>query len=466
MGGIGRCCCTCDCLPIEDLPTVTISGHTGNGWAGDCCYEQTFTPDVTPSWSKGCSSNVYAATVTEECVTKHYRLKTPDYRGYELFPGGCDTLPQDHCCPEGEELVATSTTEWYFANSAFMAVWTRPKHIIVRISQEEVDCEGIEGQVGGCKIVIRSRYVFESKSKIYESNQTESSQAIVIESPDCFEVNPDWVWDNALTAAFDCDDVPSTPPDSPLLENCLFSADFYFDRVKYYDTMPSGEITFGNADVPGCDASSCDYSPYNYTSSACIYSPSGPINNLTCIFNEPCYCVEDVNQVNDSQTITFTCGESVDILEIGDCNADPCIPALCTTLITTCDNRTPYDCPYSLTWSDLQFDIDPENPATCINEGIGTNEYNACGGYYAIEGIGVVEPPYYRTDDCFAGNCDANCCRSFDDCPCCLPDGNCPPLYAIQYYASVETHTREQTCSGLSSQSVCTSAPSWTINLA
>jgi hypothetical protein len=77
-----------------------------------------------------------------------------------------------------------------------------------------------------------------------------------------------------------------------------------------------------------------------------------------------------------------------------------------------------------------------------------------------------VEPPYYDVSDCFVGNCNEACCTLFDDCPCCLPDGRCVPNYVGRYYQTITAHTRTQSCSGLSSKSVCTGAPSWTINLA
>jgi hypothetical protein len=33
------------------------------------------------------------------------------------------------------------------------------------------------------------------------------------------------------------------------------------------------------------------------------------------------------------------------------------------------------------------------------------------------------------------------------------------------YFSEIETHTRSQSCTGLQSASVCTSAPTWTITL-
>jgi hypothetical protein len=33
------------------------------------------------------------------------------------------------------------------------------------------------------------------------------------------------------------------------------------------------------------------------------------------------------------------------------------------------------------------------------------------------------------------------------------------------YFSAIDTHTRSQSCTGLQSASVCTSAPTWTITL-
>jgi len=486
MGGFGRCCCTCECLPIEDLPTVTISGWTGNGWSGTCCYEQKFTPNTTPSWSKACSGMLYEGSVSETCVTHHWKQYTPDYRGYEYFPNGCDNIPEDYCCPGNGEHIATTTTDWTFTNNAFLAVWARPKEIYVRISQEDVDCEGVEGESGGCKIVIRSRYVYEYKSKIYKNDLSSVEQEVSIVNTDCFEANPAYTFNVPASSAITCSDVPSSPP-SVSIGACVYEGLFQFDRVKYYDDMPSGEVQFQNDDVPGCDSSACDYSPYSYVNQVCIFGPSGPIDNSNCLFEEPCYCTEtietrDIDVTGESPTCI---GESV--TEKGDCFANPCLPMSCQTLVTICINPGDpplfeYECPVPSSVSVIGF-----IPPLCGQPGVGNDgymgpseptpgKYVGCGGCApTADGTNLCYPqnaqqteteyPYLETSDCFSGNCNPDCCRFYDDCPCCDPEGTCLPLFG-QAYSTVSSHTRSQSCSGLQSASVCTSAPSWTITLA
>ena len=475
MGSMGKCCCACDCLPLEDLPTVTISGYTGGGWSGSCCYEQTFTPNTTPSWSKSCSGMIYEASVFEECVTDHSQFLTPNYRGFEFFPNGCDEIAEDFCCPEGAELIATTTTQWEFQDNAFLAVWRRVKEIKVRISQEEVDCSGVEGQTGGCKIVIRSRFIYEWASKIYGNSTTKVTQTILMHNTTCFESNPNFVINDPTPSVITCSDVPSNAPTSG---DCVFTGDFYFDRVKYYDTMPTGSVSFGNSDVPGCNSSSCDYDPYSYVSSVCIYAPTDAIANNQCLFQEPCYCTGTITSDNSTfirDAIECDTGSGF-ISEVSGCNDDPC-PELCTSLMTQCpDDPDPYECPgTALSLSRLGFDIDPINPSLCLRTGIGEPDGNCCGSYgdkYIGCGVSVTtaglfpEKPYNSTSNCSAGACDENCCRLFEDCPCCYPDGNCLSKFnAFNYYSSTVTHTRSQTCTGLQSASVCTSAPTWTITL-
>lgn len=485
MGGMGRCCCTCDCLPIEDLPTITISGHTGNGWSGDCCFEQTFTPNSTPSWSKNCSGMLFEGSVSESCTTEHWQRLTPTYRGYEfLGEGGCLDLPENFCCPDGADHIATTQTEWDFADNAFMAVWRRPKHVIVRISQEEVDCEGVEGQTGGCKIVIRSRYVYDYQSKVYQNAQTKVTQTVAMVNDTCFEVNPDHEIDDSGSPLIDCDGVPSEPPTNPIDANCLYTGTIYFDRVKYYDTMPSGSITFGNSDVPGCDSSSCDYSPYNYVDSVCIYGPTGEVDTSGCLFNLPCYCTGTVVSVSPSdQSETVTCiGESV--REKQGCFDDPCVPASCAfDLITICNN--PGEPPLFETDCDDYFTAALAG-FVCSGgsgrDGIGSDgtmggpfvttdsdlKYLSCGGcsdgcYFANPTDTGPSYPYLPLFDCDDSPCDQDCCRFVDECPCC--PGECNPLFR-NGVSTVTSHTRTQTCTGLQSASVCTNAPSWTITLA
>ena len=476
MGGMGRCCCACDCFPLEDLPTVTISGYTGGGWSGTCCFEQTFTPNTTPSWSKSCSGMLYEGLVNEQCVTDHSRFLTPNYRGFEFFPSGCDEIAQDYCCPEDIELIATTTTDWEFKDNAFLALWRRAKEIKVRISQEEVDCTGVEGQTGGCKIVIRSRYVYEWSSKIYTNATTKVTQTVTMHNTTCFEANPDFEISDPTPTLTTCSDVPSSPPGTG---SCNFSGEFYFDRVKYYDDIPTGSVSFGNADVPGCDSSGCEYEPYSYVSSVCVYGPSNPIATTPCIFDEPCYCTGTIT--TDNSTLSYDAIEcdigNAFILEVDGCDDDPC-PELCTSLITSCgpSDPDPYECPgTALSLSRLGFDIDPVNLALCFRTGIGESDGLCCNAYGSKRiGCGTSksgpgnfpDTPYLDISDCFEGNCSEDCCKLFEDCPCCYPDGVCLAKYDVSnYYSSTVTHTRSQTCTGLQSASVCTSAPTWTITL-
>lgn len=477
MGGIGRCCCSCECLPIEDLPTVTISGYTGGGWSGSCCYEQTFTPNATPSWSKGCSSSLYEGSVVQQCTTEHYRQTSGNYRGFEYGPlgGDCSGVPDDYCCNGGFVKIATTQSTATYTDNAFMAVWRRAKSIIVRISQEQVDCEVVEGQSSGCKIVIRSRYVYEYETAIYQNGLTSGSQTVTINSTDCFEVNTDYVRTVTAYSPITCSDVPANPPAFSSVANlCRNSGEFGFDRVRYYDAMPSGSIQFTNAEVPGCKASSCNYEPYNYASSVCVNSPSSPSTLTGCFFNEPCYCTDEPFSINPAQSFEATncfnngLGPLFNVTDIQGCFADPCIPAVsCTTTLTACATDD-FECPDAFSINCLDFDINPENEATCFRPGVGFpfGEFIACGCSASISGGGSVEPPYYDVSDCFVGNCNEACCTLFDDCPCCLPDGRCVPNYVGRYYQTITAHTRTQSCSGLSSKSVCTGAPSWTINLA
>ena len=471
MGGIGRCCCAeCDCLAVEDLPTVTISGYTGGGWTGNCCFEQVFTPNVTPSWLQSCSDMIYESGVVEQCITEHYRALANDYPGFvvqdEGNPTGCEDAPEDWCCPIGFEKIATTTTDWTFTDNAFMAVWRRVKEIRVRISQEDVNCDGVEGETGGCKIVIRSRIVYEYSASYYQNALGTYAQGVVLHNQDCFEIDQNYVIEADTQSAVTCSDVPSNPLNGG---NCLQSGTFYFDRVRYYDDMPTGSITFGNTQIPGCTASGCDYEPYNYASSVCIYSPESPIvSAFGCNLNEPCYCTDTVFASNN--TIEYgpvVCGDLFGLVQYG-CNDDPC--ELCTALLNNCEGTGGYECPES-TWSTacLQYGIDPENPATCFNNGIGAGLNNACACYSTQTGNFQPTLPFIKTSNCEdPENCNVDCCLSIDvGCPCCYPNGVCKDIHDLRYqFGTTTSHTRTQTCSGFESKSVCTSAPSWTITLA
>jgi hypothetical protein len=487
MGSMGKCCCACDCLPLEDLPTVTISGYTGGGWSGSCCYEQTFTPNTTPSWSKSCSGMLYEGSVNETCVTQHWIQKSPDYRGYEIFPSGCDEIPEDYCCYDDSEHIATTTTNWEFLNNAFIAVWRRVKDIKVRISQEEVDCSGVEGETGGCKIVIRSRYTYEYVSKVYSDASISMDQSVTLINSTCFEVNDGFVFDDPAPPLLSCGDVPSTPPEDANFA-CIYDGEIYFDRVKYFDEMPLESLTFENADIPGCDSSSCDYEPYNYVSQVCIYGPSSAVDDNECFFNLPCYCISSPTQRSVTATSDDTICEGNSVTEVGPC--DPAEEVLCVSSTTSCRNpgdppNFSYDCNDGESASIIGY-IPTTGGVRCPSSGIG-NDGGMSGGGIILNSVNVLyigcggcEPglycypsdpslttfvyPWARLYDCNESPCDQGCCRFYDDCPNCFPDGVCKELYE-RPWSTVTSHTRSQTCTGLQSASVCTSAPTWTITL-
>lgn len=472
MGTLTKCCCDeCPCLPVEDLPTVTISGYTGQGWTGDCCYQQQFNPNSTPAWSKSCTEDIYSASVYETCITEHWRVNPSLYRGYEINPSTCDDIPDQYCCPSNLK-IATTTSTWIWENSGFMALWRRIKHIIVRVSQELANCTGVEGQESGCKIVIRSRIVYEYATTFYENNRASFDQEVEMNVETCFEPDPDYVITSNPFTPITCDDVPASPPEGGVGgDGCLSTGEFYFDRVRYYDTMPTGNIVFGNGDVPGCNASTCDYSPYNYGNQVCIYSPSQYVRTAFCTFQEPCYCWADIVEYDNTTTEPDASCDS-DILIYDGCTGCEGQPFwVCTTDI--CQNVED-ECPDSgYSYRALGFDTDAGlNEAYCDFDGTGSTGirsflgFVACGANKSILGVGAIDPPYQKTyDPCQVGDCDSVCCEFIDDCPCCVEEV-CADKYGNTWFSTVVTHTRTQTCSGWNPKSICTSAPSWTINLA
>jgi hypothetical protein len=470
MGKLGGCCCACDCLTVGELPTISISGWTGGSWSGSCCYEQTFTPNTTPAWTKSCSGTLYDATAEEECVTEHWRVLGSLWRGFGI--DSCDDIPDDYCCPPGREKIATTTTNWTWEDNAFLAVWRRPYQIIVRVSQEEVDCEGVEGQTGGCKIVIRSRYVYEWASKIYKNSNSTIDQTVTMHNTTCFEVNDDYVITSTPPTETTCDDVPSDPANGgfgSLNNTCAFFGNFYFDRVKYYDDMPTGSVEFTNSDVPGCDSSLCDYSPYAYVNQACVYGPTEPVQTANCAFQEPCYCTGTISEVSATITQGVAICQDDSPYALSGCNTcNPPAPSNCTT--DFCAPIGPYTCPDSgYSMYRLGFTNSDAGTQSCLVPGVGSDgirqaTFIACGQNRSLEGIGGILPPYSRLHTCTVEDCNSSCCEYIDDCPCCVEE-QCKPIYSSEYYSTVITHTRSQTCSGLTSASVCTNAPTWTITL-
>ena len=470
MSKVGSCCCTCECLPVEDLPTLSISGWVAGSWSGSsCCFSIEFTPYVTPAWSKSCSSDIYNATFLEECETFHFELLNNMRTSYRKFPFSCDDLADDYCCPGSLEHVSTTNTTWNAASSAFMAVWRRPKKIIVRVSREDVDCEGIEGQTSGCKIVVRTRYIYEYAANIFTSSSSSVEQTVTLLNSDCFTTNSAFEVSISTNNTIACEELSDTPG----ITSCSQSGEFYFDRVRYFDTMPTGSIQFNNSHVPGCDASGCDYSPFNYGTQVCIQSPAEPINlGGPCDIDQPCGC-DGVTEESESYVIEdFVC--SGGFFSVVDGCDDPGEFPACTTILQDCNGAVDHVCAGS-GWTASRLGFAKSGCNSFVGaSGVGypiqtldpvTPKYNGCGAYGAVGlpgGALFIPKPHIFLDACSGDPCNLDCCEVAFDCPACGID-DCTSKYAGASSASINEHTVTRNCSGFSSQSVCTSAPTWTI---
>ena len=467
MAGFGRCCCEdCLCLQAPELPIITMTGYTGGGWdSTECCWSQTFTPNTSNTWSKSCSPNIYEGSVEEECVTEHWRFMPSTYRGYEIEPSTCDDIPDQYCCPTKIK-IATTTSTWLWENSGFMAFWKRLKHIVVMVSRETVDCTNAPGESGGCKIVIRSRAVYEYAYTFYTNDNFQRSQSVEIHVPSCFEADPNYVLPlNDPAEVVTCDNVPNEPMNFTIggtyQQGCVSGGQFYFDRVKYFDEMPTGNLTYANEDIPGCTASDCNYEPYNYSASVCVYSPSDAVRLPYCVFQEPCYCLGTISQTD----ITFNqppvvCNDSITIYSgCTGCEGQPfwmCDLTICPDVSDVCSESA-----YSRRCLGFEITIQEELNNFCFVAGIGGGEFNACG---CSSGLDFNQTsPYLKSYNCLA-SCDSTCCQFIDDCPCCVEE-QCRDRYGFEQWATVISHTRTQQCSGWSVHSFCQAAPTWTIIL-
>lgn len=472
MGGIGRCCCTCECLLYEDLPTLEIANWTAGAWQGStCCFTMTFTPAVSQSWSKTCSSDIFTASFSEQCETFHYELLNNARTNYRSFPFDCENLDPGFCCPGELVHVSTTNTTLTGAQNAFMAVWRRPARIVVQISQEEVDCENAPLETGGCKIVVRTRYVYEYATRIYKGGSGSTLQTVSLNESSCFSVNPEFEMDVSSNNIVTCSDVPSEPD----IGSCGDLGEFYFDRVRYFDTMPTESITFNNTHIPGCTASSCNYEPYNYASQVCIQSPAAPINiGEPCDIDQPCGCSEVDDETELYVVDDFVCTGGV-FLVVDGCDEPGEFP-LCTVVTTDCQNTIDdYVCSNS-GWTSTRTGFRKEN---CPSSFVGLSgegypvfpfdpdapKYSGCGAYSAIGlpgGALFIPKPHAFLSVCDDDPCNAGCCETAFDCPACGID-DCVSKYAGVSTASINSHTITRNCSGFSSQSVCVSAPTWTI---
>ena len=430
MGTMGQCCCDCECLPVGELPSVSITGMTGGDWVHTpCCSTKIFTFKTTPTASTACLASHHVAsfsTMLEADIYATTNVKPPLFSTEQAFP-----LPLEYCCESGGTFAGTLTASCSGSEEQRLKVTYRPKHIEVKASRQIVNCNGVET----CKLVLSTDYVYEygylemavfGGSSSWEVAAGIENECFVQGDPvlgceDSGEVLPD---------EFDC----TTP--------VAMTLTFRFTRVKTYDAWPTGLEVFNNDAIPeeGCSIEICNREEYQ--TQVCI-SATGSTCPYDCA---PANVVEqtwrDDNRCNglQQQYIFSGCGTPFPTVDfIGDNEPDD---RLCPEISRMVLDFVEGSCDSSVTgYTRCGFGTRTAGAFT-----LSSNEYtpgDIIGGYAGC----IIGPNPYPSDCQFLSPCGV--------------DGFAESRF-LTFFPDVTDYNYTSTCTN-TTQSLCVNAPTWTI---
>lgn len=522
MGWFPCECCIpgeeCTCLTIEELPQVTKTGWTADPWTqvGDCCFKTTLKPNISifDLWDETatCVSPgvIQTANFAATCETIAYTWNNHDRPLWFEWndPNKPCPIPSELCCPDPLGPVQVGTTsssiQWRMG-LGFLLYFINPS-IDVYITKALVDCGG---QNPVCKYVLMSTshhsYMsfFPFSSDVNYARSASVTNSCYSKRPNTDKSSNGWERDcwNGISFKQDEELLPIYPPnfdDETWYASCIdrqyvdFTSGsgnvFQFDRIKFLDAMPSGNVSFSNSDILSGQPCSvdldelCGFTPTYLDDEVCIYSPE-PYSDNGILSKPPCFC-----DSNDLSTLTTYVETFYNRCDNGQYTLYQCFPGIddlpgsCTTANSTCDDDaspcgtfTGSCLPVNQAGL-LQF-IDYQPTNQCVDQtGLCVLNPNAIMFFGEFGGI---PPQYIGThkfhcncdpsnmfilNGCFADNCNSNCCHTFTICEPCneINPYKCFSKY-VGLFGTVSNRTFTWNCSGVTQRGHCFQAPTWSL---
>lgn len=255
MGAISKCCCGDCCLSDEDMPYASVTlitpsenceGGPGGGvgvGVGEgedlsppvanfqqfgCCHQAEFVLNCQPQveicelWAK--RKTDWGFTVKYYAAKKGY-INTED-------PNDCDC---DCTLYQTKTIDATETVRVFFGQKYQLI------RLLVNVGQVKIQCIG--DAVAACKFYIAVTYIYQ----IYEGNslpiqykQIDKACTGNYDPPEC-STSTSWTEESGTDS--------DTCPEGSI--NYLPESNVTITRAKFYDELPTGQVTIGqNDDVP------------------------------------------------------------------------------------------------------------------------------------------------------------------------------------------------------------------------
>jgi len=455
MGTIGNCCCTCYIPDNYELPTITKTGWTASSWSGLCCKCMTLSPNdpYNLQWQNCCSSPFLTQTRTIDEIRRYIKKPTVKPKvglPTDLLP--CSfTVEQVHCCPDPESTLFDLSSTLIQENKYKLLSGIKLAYIEICISKQEVTC-GDASPV--TKWIVSSKYFFNYVARIIRDRTVTLTREITGLTDPCVSINDD------PAPTLSCSDEETGTCDLNDLTGpgilCVLSSGLAsFNRVKFYDTLPTGTVTFTDSDLGSdCVWDSCGSNDARETS-LCFSVSSVPACNVEI---DLCDC-----NVSTSKSLTPT---TVNIDNL--CCQRECIP------ITVPGSP---DYPYTIFIRCCDGDVLDSfcEPSECYSFDCGTQTV------YAGEAIGNLDEcetkiDYWLNVSCALGpgqfyqlyfikTCDENSDCYWDEwaaTTCTLFGCGTIKFYVYEVFLSRDV---EKACTFVSRQ-CCFNSPSWSVTFA
>jgi hypothetical protein len=454
MGGIGRCCCgSCECVLFSELPTISIGGMTGQGWQGSlCCFRQAFVFNATQTDSVITTAPIWTSSAIQD-RTQEVRTSLNARQRMYSFPGPGDWCEdadyQLECCPERNVLMGTLREILQETLEYKLQVEYRRESVEVEYSKQKVDCNGSEV----CRYVVKLS-IFYSYGYAYLTERQSSRQVISTPAGGCFVVvGPD---SNGREASF-------TDESEGTIESGQGFGTFRVDRIKYYESAPTGTITFVTTDTDTCDRTNfidpvCE-TEGNYVSQVCLTadleSPPCWCSGTTAGFEDDTY---DGSGGCSPYALVFDCGNVFCTFGADLCQEEEvsCVLTVQCSALQTAEGCS--DPVFLLAGLDPVWQVGDQFfsffPDCCISRGGTVCASYPFGPKSACEDV----PPGSGLE------CDEDCCHSYIDFEescgnCSLFIISCEPKHGVPD-RTVTAHTITTSCSGPTARSACIPTPS------
>lgn len=416
MGSIGNCCCTCYIPDNYELPTITKTGWSASGWTGTCCKCMTLTPNTPYTWQNCCTTPFLTQTRTSTETTK-YR-KVPTVKPKVGLPN--NNLPcvfnvqKENCCPDPSSELADLIKTTVNTNTFKLLAGIKLAYIEICISKQQVTCGN---DPPATKWIVSSKFFFYYTSRIVRGRTSNATWEVRNFNDSCFELN-------STPFTTSCSSEEVAPCDLNTISNsdpgalCVLASGIAsFNRVKFYDTLPTGTVSFSDSDLgTDCTWDSCGSNDLRDLS-FCMSVSSVPSCGEKL---EVCSC--NTSSTRTATETTFNIGSACCTKEcnpvlvpggpdypvtwlVGCCDGDAvysfCNPADCLYPIPECGQDTAYtweagnfndchtspyyflnvSCPLSSTmfYSLFVYKTCDQNSACYWNEGAGTTCQSGCG---------------------------------------------------------------------------------------